>query len=114
MALYVVLRHPNHPEQTWSNGWRSDGRLVDGITTNRTVQALCVQAQSAGDYIYVYRCALGGSGAEITCRAKIKAVTMLGRDYLVSFHEPEPLAATPRVQPLQGDDYYHDAPPAGC
>jgi hypothetical protein len=37
MAPYVVLRHPNNPEQTWANAWRPDGRLVDAIMTNATV-----------------------------------------------------------------------------
>ncbi len=106
MALYVVLRHPNNPEQVWSNGWLPDDRLVDAIMTNSIIAPLCEKARRNGEYVYVHRCAWGGAQAEITCRAKVSAVTKVGRDYLISFHEPESEAATPPVQPRQGDDYY--------
>ncbi len=113
MALYVVLRHPDHPEQTWNNGWQPDKRLVDAIMTNRDVAPLCIASQRAEEYVYVHRCKWGGANAEITSRAKVKSVTKIGGDFFVSFSTPEPVATTPRVQPSQGQDYYFDLPPLG-
>jgi hypothetical protein len=59
MALYVVLRHPDNPEQAWSNAWQPDKPLVDAIMTNNDVAPLCNAAQRAGEYVYVHRCAWG-------------------------------------------------------
>jgi hypothetical protein len=113
MALYVVLRHPKNPEQTWSNVWQSDDRLVDGIMTNGDVAPLCEAAQRSGQYVYVHRCTWGGVSAEITSRTKVQNVSKVDRDYYISFATPEPVAAVPHVQPLRGQDYYFAAASEG-
>src|SRR5579859_1888803 len=113
MALYVVLRHPDNPEQVWSNAWQPDKRLVDAIMTNNDVAPLCNAAQRAGEYVYVHRCAWGTATAEITSRARVQSVTKVGRDFYIQFSSPEPVAASPRVQPFQGQDSYFDASPLG-
>lgn len=110
MARYGVLRHPANPEQTWSNAWKPDNRLVDAIMTNRDVAPLCEASQRAEEYVYVYRCAWGADTSEITSRARVKSVTKIGTDFLISFSEPEPVAAIPRVKPSQGQDFYFDSP----
>jgi len=80
--------------------------------TNNDVAPLCNAAQRAGEHVYVHRCAWGAA-AEITSRARVQSVTKVGRDFYIQFSAPEPVAASPHVQPFQGQDFYFDAPPPG-
>jgi hypothetical protein len=110
MSVYVVLRHPD-AEPLWANSWIRDTPLIEAITTDATVAARCQDAQQSAAYVYIHRCAHGGSRAGIVSKAKVRDVQKVDRTfYLILFTDQTEVGLEPPRNAEQGDRSYI-APP---
>ncbi len=105
MALYIVVHHPDNPNNAYSNAWTSNNRLLEAITTPQDVALLLEAEKARGRRVYVHRCA-GPEPARICCSLEVDKIVPLGDLYYVSFINPESLDLAPPRPAHQGQNYY--------
>lgn len=113
MALYIVVRHPENPDPTYSNVWTSDNRPLLSITTPNEVAMSLTAEKMMSTRVFVHRCAWGGVPARICCSVLVGQIEPLDRrDHLVMFVDPQPLDCDPPFPAHQGQNFYNA--PAPC
>lgn len=108
-TLYVVVRHRNNPDQTFTNSWLDDGRL-EAITTTIEIGRLCQLAMDGGDRVCVHRCGWADACPTICCSATVVGVDSIDKhDSLVRFGDQRVLDMNPPVAPHEGQSFYFAA-----
>jgi hypothetical protein len=113
MVVYIVLRHPDNPEQLWVNSWIAGNRLIESITTDANVAGQCQRAQRADEYVYVHRLVYGENRATVVSKAKVKDVQRIGAgtpSHYVLFKEQVEVGLEPIRSAQQGDRSYCERP----
>ena len=110
MPLYVVLHHPNDPNQTWNNEWL-DERRIASFTSTAHIGELCEQAKQRGTPVRVHRCAYSNTPATISCSAIVKEVHPLpGNGAFVRFTHAPATDQIPPIKPHPGQNFYQSVP----
>ena len=113
MALYIVVRHPENPDPTYSNSWTSDNRLLLSITAPKDVAVSLAGEREMNARVFVHRCAWGGVPARIWASVFVGTIAQRDkRDHLVTFVEPQPMDREPPFPASQGQNSYTAPPPA--
>src|SRR6266849_884722 len=115
MALYIVVRHPENPDRSYSNVWTPDNRLLLSITTPKDVAMFLTAEREINARVFVHRCAWGGVPARIWCSVLVGKIESLDRrDHFVTFVDPQPMDCEPPFTARQGQNSYTaSAPVAG-
>lgn len=103
MALYIIIRHAQNPDQRWENRWL-DARRIDYIHTKATLADLCEIERLANRYVYIHRCGYKNDPREIVGKAKIKSVDLT--ENKVTFCDHQNLADEPPIRANQNQIYY--------
>jgi len=112
MALYLVVRHPQNPHQTFANRWEND-ELLTSIQTTIEIANLCTEARAQNQWVYIHRCGYNGVEPKICCAVHVADVEEAGGWIIVTFRDQTGLTppnSTPREPPPpdDGDNSYDD------
>jgi hypothetical protein len=106
MHLYLVVRHPQNPEQTWANSWLDNERL-ESITTPTRIGHLCLDALEQSQRVFIHRCGWGDAHPVICCSAVVvQSVELDPHTFFVTFGKQQVLNGVPPVIPHSGQSYY--------
>ena len=97
MALYLVLRHKNAPDQAWKNDWHDDMRISQ-IETNQKVADACKTALKANEKVFIYRTVYADNFNGIVCCGFVESLAQMDNgNYKVIFKDvKECMAKSPR------------------
>jgi hypothetical protein len=112
MALYLVVRHPQNPNQTFENRWEND-ELLTSIQTTLEIANLCIQARVQNQWVYIHRCGYNGNDPMICCSVHVANVEEIGGWIIVNFIDQTRLVnSTPPEPPPpdEGDNSYEGPP----
>lgn len=113
MALVLVVRHRDDPNQTYNNQWAPAEERLESIRTNQTIANQCDASMNDGNqWIYFHRMAYGAANAvpQIFGRAKVAKipVSLGGGVYSVTFEEWEAQNIQYNGQGIFGGSYVRD------
>ena len=83
MALYLVVRHPQNPRQTFENRWQ-DNELLTSIQTTLEIGNRCREAMAQNQWVYIHRCGYNGYEPMICCAVHVAAVEEIGSWIIVT------------------------------
>ena len=112
MALYLVVRHPQNPAQTFHNIWQDDDLLIS-IQTTLKIGKRCMDAKAQNQLVYIHRCRYGVCPPTICCSVHVAVVAYIGGLIIVEFRNQTrltPLNITPPEQPGGRSSYDNDPP----
>jgi hypothetical protein len=110
MALYLVVRHPQNPHQTFENRWQND-ELLTSIQTTLEVANRCIEARTQNQWVYIHRCGYNGVEPMICCSVRVADVEEIGGWIIVNFIDQTRLVnSTPSELPSEGDNSYESFP----
>jgi len=115
MALYLVVRHPQNPHQTFENRWEND-ELLTSIQTTIEIANLCTEARAQNQWVYIHRCGYNGVEPKIKpkicCAVHVADVEEAGGWIIVNFTDQTRLVnSTPsEPPPNEGDNSYDGSP----
>ena len=111
-CLFIVVRHPDAPIQTWENIWSTDRTTLDKITTTPTVRAQCLNA----DVIFVHRCGLSQKGKphsppRLCCSVRVRNVKGSDTEPVIEFDLVDILdLPVPKRLYYPANSYYEKCP----
>jgi hypothetical protein len=104
--MYIVVRHKNDPQQTYTNVWTDSG-VLKAITTPNNVADLLKIEKANGRRILVHRCGLGTIPHRICCSLEIDQIARIDqRDSYITFLNPLRVDDDPSHNPGRGENYY--------
>jgi hypothetical protein len=109
MAMYVIVHHPSDADQPYRNEW--DGDQLVAITTRSDLGKRCREAMTAGERVYVYRCAWSAEPATICCSARVAVAELIPGGAFVRFTDGIPLAGCPPYPASKGQICYEAPAP---
>jgi hypothetical protein len=107
VALYIVVRHPENPDRSYSNVWTLDNRLLLSITAPKDVAMSLTAEREMNARVFVHRCAWGDAPARVWCSVLVGKLDPLDRlEYLVTFVDPRPMDREPPFPAHHGQNSY--------
>jgi hypothetical protein len=104
--MYIVVRHRDDPNQTYTNSW-IDADLLQAITTPRNVADLLKIEKANARRVYVHRCGFVAERPKISCPVEVdKIENLIGPEFLAYFPNPIRHNGIPPVNPMEGQNYY--------
>jgi hypothetical protein len=111
MALYLVVRHRQNPNQPFHNIWLDD-ELLKSIQTTPEIGEFCSKAKVQNHLVYIHRCGYEDYSPVICCSAHVGDVAEIGGWIIVEFRDQTRLNITPPEPPLVRGQNSYESPPS--